>query len=76
MTYQMFYDEETSQRPLGVTYMPGSITTYSNLNPGFRIYEVDGNYANSTWVRLHLLAAITKYIILNVTRFALTVTVL
>ncbi|XP_060565610.1 sphingomyelin phosphodiesterase-like [Ruditapes philippinarum] len=49
MTYQMFYDEETSQRPLGVTYMPGSITTYSNLNPGFRIYEIDGNYTGSSW---------------------------
>ncbi|XP_045170624.2 sphingomyelin phosphodiesterase-like [Mercenaria mercenaria] len=49
MTYEMFYDEKTSERPLGVAYMPGSITTYSNLNPGFRIYEIDGNYAGSSW---------------------------
>ena len=50
MTYEMFYDEETLKRPLGVAYMPGSITTYSNLNPGFRIYEIDGNYTGSSWV--------------------------
>lgn len=49
MYYQMFYDEETSLRPLGVAYMPGSITTYSNLNPGFRIYEIDGQYQGSSW---------------------------
>ncbi|XP_052797334.1 sphingomyelin phosphodiesterase-like [Mya arenaria] len=49
MTYEVLYDEETLLRPLGVIYMPGSITTYSNLNPGFRIYEIDGNYAGSSW---------------------------
>lgn len=52
MYYEMFYDEVTFLRPLGVAYMPGSITTYSDLNPGFRIYEIDGNYNGSSWVRL------------------------
>ncbi|KAL4223137.1 Sphingomyelin phosphodiesterase [Mactra antiquata] len=49
MYYEMFYDDVTFLRPLGVAYLPGSITTYSNLNPGFRIYEIDGNYSGSSW---------------------------
>ena len=50
MYYEMFYDDVTFLRPLGVAYMPGSITTYSDLNPGFRIYELDGNYQGTSWV--------------------------
>ena len=46
----MFYDDVTFMRPLSVLYIPGSVTTYSQLNPGFRIYEIDGNYHNSSWV--------------------------
>ena len=46
----MYYDEQTLLRPLGMAYIPGSITTYSFLNPGYRIYEIDGNYAGSSWV--------------------------
>lgn len=49
-TFKMFYDEETMTRPLGVAYIPGSITTYSYLNPGFRIYEIDGNYTGASWI--------------------------
>jgi len=50
MQYEMFYDEATFTRPISTLYMPGSITTYSFLNPGYRIYEIDGNYQGSTWV--------------------------
>ncbi|MED6269881.1 hypothetical protein CHARACLAT_004141 [Characodon lateralis] len=46
--FQMFYDEETRTRPLGVAFIAPSVTTYVNLNPGYRIYYVDGNYKNST----------------------------
>ncbi|XP_060565615.1 sphingomyelin phosphodiesterase-like [Ruditapes philippinarum] len=63
MKFQMFYDGDTSKRPLGITYMPGSITTYSYLNPGFRIYEIDGNYKGSSWK----VQDFTNYF-LNVTR--------
>ncbi|KAH3885331.1 sphingomyelin phosphodiesterase-like [Dreissena polymorpha] len=49
MGYEVMYDEETLLRPLGIVYMPGSITTYSSLNPGFRIYQIDGNYTGSSW---------------------------
>lgn len=46
--FQMFYDEETMTRPVGVAYIAPSVTTYINLNPGYRVYYVDGNYTGST----------------------------
>ena len=32
--FQMFYDEDTMSRPLGVAFIAPSVTTYVNLNPG------------------------------------------
>ncbi|XP_072230909.1 sphingomyelin phosphodiesterase [Leuresthes tenuis] len=46
--FQMFYDEETMTRPLGVAFVAPSVTTYVNLNPGYRVYYVDGNYQGSS----------------------------
>uniref|UniRef100_A0A3B3ZYD7 Sphingomyelin phosphodiesterase n=1 Tax=Periophthalmus magnuspinnatus TaxID=409849 RepID=A0A3B3ZYD7_9GOBI len=46
--FQMFYDEETLTRPLSVAFVAPSVTTYVNLNPGYRVYVVDGNYSNSS----------------------------
>ncbi|ESO84682.1 hypothetical protein LOTGIDRAFT_131784 [Lottia gigantea] len=50
--FNVIYDSENASRPIGVGYVPGSGTTYNNLNPGFRIYTVDGNYTGSTWAPL------------------------
>lgn len=33
-----------------IAYIGPSVTPFTNLNPGYRIYEVDGDYANSTQV--------------------------
>ncbi|XP_061106332.1 sphingomyelin phosphodiesterase [Conger conger] len=60
--FQMFYDEETLTRPLGVAFIAPSVTTYINLNPGFRVYYVDGQYPGST----HLVLDHETYI-LNLT---------
>ncbi|XP_053187707.1 sphingomyelin phosphodiesterase [Scomber japonicus] len=46
--FQMFYDEETMTRPLGVAFIAPSVTTFVNLNPGYRVYYVDGNYQDSS----------------------------
>lgn len=46
--FQMFYDEETLTRPLSVAFVAPSVTTYVNLNPGYRVYVVDGNYPKSS----------------------------
>jgi hypothetical protein len=48
--YEVFYDDVTFKRPTSVLYIPGSVTTFAYLNPGFRIYENDGMYKNTTWV--------------------------
>ena len=34
-----------------IAYIGPSVTTYQQLNPGYRIYEVDGDYVNSSRVK-------------------------
>ncbi|XP_026184498.1 sphingomyelin phosphodiesterase [Mastacembelus armatus] len=46
--FQMFYDEATMTRPLGVAFIAPSATTFINLNPGYRVYYIDGNYQGSS----------------------------
>ncbi|NXF56502.1 ASM phosphodiesterase, partial [Oceanites oceanicus] len=46
--FEMFYDEETLTRPVSVAFVAPSVTTYINLNPGYRVYEVDGAYPGSS----------------------------
>ena len=40
---------ENTTRATNVAYVTPSVTTFSFLNPGYRIYTVDGFYQNSTW---------------------------
>lgn len=49
---EIFYDTETLQRALSVAYIGPSVTTYENLNPGYRVYTVEGQHPNSTWAVL------------------------
>jgi sphingomyelin phosphodiesterase len=46
---QIYYDLQDKKRPISVHYVGGSATTYSNLNPNYRIYTVDGQHDNTTW---------------------------
>ncbi|XP_019379299.1 PREDICTED: sphingomyelin phosphodiesterase [Gavialis gangeticus] len=46
--FEMFYDEETLSRPVSVAFVAPSVTTYINLNPGYRVYQLDGNYPESS----------------------------
>ncbi|KXJ15601.1 Sphingomyelin phosphodiesterase [Exaiptasia diaphana] len=50
--FEIFYDEETSKIPLSIAYIGPSVTPFQGHNPGYRIYTVDGNYANSSRVVL------------------------
>jgi hypothetical protein len=36
-----------------MAYMGPSLTTSSYLNPGYRIYSIDGDYLDSYWVLDH-----------------------
>ncbi|XP_078393279.1 sphingomyelin phosphodiesterase [Cetorhinus maximus] len=60
--FEVFYDEETLSRAVSVAFIAPSVTTYINLNPGFRIYLIDGNYSESS----HLVLDHETYI-LNLT---------
>lgn len=50
--YKIFYDEVQTDRPVNIAFIAPSLTTYSNLNPGVRVYTVDGDRPNATWVNL------------------------
>lgn len=51
--FEIYYDMYTGfKRPLSVGYTAPSLTTYTNLNPGYRVYEIDGFYNGSTWTVL------------------------
>ncbi|CAF4760111.1 unnamed protein product [Rotaria sp. Silwood1] len=60
--FLMFYDEEDQKRPVSMAYMGPSLTTSSYLNPGYRIYSIDGEYPGSSyWVLDH------RTVIMNLT---------
>lgn len=46
--FQMFYDEETLTRSVSVAFICPSVTTFTNLNPGYRVYDIDGDYPESS----------------------------
>lgn len=50
--FEIFYDTATQTEAVNIAYIGPSITTYGSVNPGYRIYTIDGNYKNSTWVVL------------------------
>lgn len=45
---EVFYDLETLKRPTSVAYISPSVTPFSGLNMGYRIFTVDGNHRNSS----------------------------
>lgn len=45
--FELYYDEDTT-RPVGVGFIGPSVTTYTSLNPGYRIYYVDGDREGSS----------------------------
>lgn len=51
--FKISYDVEgVEANPINVAFVGGSITTYSNLNPSYRVYTVDGQRQDSTFAVL------------------------
>ncbi|XP_071093406.1 sphingomyelin phosphodiesterase-like [Haliotis cracherodii] len=50
--FRVYYDVGNLTRPVNVAYVAGSVTPYSNNNPNYRIYTMDGFYANSSFAIL------------------------
>lgn len=48
--FELFYDTQNLGRPVGIAYVGPSVTPYYDLNPGYRIYYVDGDREHSTRV--------------------------
>lgn len=46
--FEVFYDLNDVSRATNVAYIGPSVTPYYNLNPGYRIYYVDGDHDVST----------------------------
>lgn len=49
--FQVFYDTQDLRRALSIAYVGPSVTPYYDLNPGYRIYYVDGDHPKTTRVR-------------------------
>ncbi|KAK8388912.1 hypothetical protein O3P69_020698 [Scylla paramamosain] len=56
--FELFYDENDRHRVTNIAYIGPSVTSYYKLNPGYRIYYVEGEFPTSqkvvtdheTWV--------------------------
>ncbi|XP_060838777.1 sphingomyelin phosphodiesterase isoform X1 [Rhopalosiphum padi] len=46
--FELFYDTQDLGRPVSIAYVGPSVTPYYDLNPGYRIYYVDGDREHST----------------------------
>ncbi|XP_054266219.1 sphingomyelin phosphodiesterase-like isoform X1 [Macrosteles quadrilineatus] len=46
--FELFYDNEDLGRAINVAFIGPSVTPYNDLNPGYRIYYVDGDHDKST----------------------------
>ncbi|KAI6173119.1 Sphingomyelin phosphodiesterase [Aphelenchoides besseyi] len=51
-SFTVFYENmnDFRSRPVGVLFSAPSVTTFENLNPSYRVYYIDGNYDQSTYV--------------------------
>ena len=50
--FELYFDLENRTRATNIAYIGPSLTTYQNLNPGYRVYTADGNYGESTYAVL------------------------
>lgn len=55
--FKIFYDLVDRNRPTNVAFIGPSLTPFTELNPGYRVYTIDGSRPGSTWVRFWLLFA-------------------
>ncbi|KAF7278427.1 hypothetical protein GWI33_008461 [Rhynchophorus ferrugineus] len=46
--FQVFYETTNYSRPTAVAYLAPSVTSFTNYNPAYRIYYVDGDHDRTT----------------------------
>ena len=47
--FTVYFDPDNLTRPFSVLFTAGSVTPRSDLNPGFKLYSVDGGYKGCSW---------------------------
>jgi len=47
--FMIFYDSEDSSRAVNFGFVAPSVTTYTNLNPAYRVYTIDGGYEGASY---------------------------
>ncbi|XP_046635576.1 sphingomyelin phosphodiesterase-like [Daphnia pulicaria] len=50
--FKIFYDLVDRNRPTNVAFIGPSLTPFTELNPGYRVYTIDGSRPGSTWAVL------------------------
>ena len=58
--YLLYFDESDAERATSVAFIGGSGTAYSDVNPNYRIYTVDGEYDGASYVSI--LCKFNKYL--------------
>ncbi|RZF32884.1 hypothetical protein LSTR_LSTR004275 [Laodelphax striatellus] len=46
--FELFYDSQDLGRAVSIAYVGPSVTPYNDLNPGYRIYFIDGDHEQTT----------------------------
>lgn len=46
--FEVFYDPQNMTRATSIAYIGPSVSPYNDLNPGYRIYYVDGDHEHTT----------------------------
>ena len=53
--FALFYDPKTDlKRPTSVAYVAPSVEAANSGNNGYRVYVIDGERLNSTWVSRYI----------------------
>jgi sphingomyelin phosphodiesterase len=52
--FNLFYDLDDPSRATSVAFVGGGATAYSDMNPNYKIYHVDGVREGSTFVSIYL----------------------
>lgn len=47
--FHLYYDHEEPTRATSISYVGGSGTSFSNVNPNYRVYYIDGSESDPTW---------------------------
>lgn len=63
--YLLYFDPSDAERATNVAFIGGSGTAYSDVNPNYRIYSVDGDYDGASYVSILFPLYLCNFVDLN-----------